>query len=106
MMTVTAIASTEIVFYSFYFIYCKFNSDLICSLLFFSFLLRSLQVPIGTDPSTLLNKRTIDRLEEADRIIVCGQQLSHAVNFTVRDLVSNWSGDPSRICICLDGRVL
>ena len=35
------------------------------------------EVPIKTDPATCLDKKLIARLDEADRVIVCGQ--SHAI---------------------------
>lgn len=61
------------------------------------------EVPIKTDPATCLDKKLIARLDEADRVIVCGQSLSHAVNFTCRDLIENWSSHPSKLHIVLDG---
>jgi len=42
------------------------------------------------DPSTQLNRSLIKRLLEADRVLVCGQALSHCVQFTTRDLLANW----------------
>lgn len=39
---------------------------------------------------TQLNRELIARLLQADRLIVCGQALSHCVQFTVRDLLDNW----------------
>lgn len=61
------------------------------------------EVPIKTDQATCLDKKLIARLEEADRVIVCGQSLSHSVNFTCRDLIENWSSHPSKLHIVLDG---
>ena len=37
------------------------------------------------------------------QVLVCGQSLSHGVNFTVRDLVKNWSKDMSKIVVLRDG---
>jgi nicotinamidase-related amidase len=44
----------------------------------------------------------IQRLEYASTLLICGQSLSHGVNFTVRDLLSRWQEDPSKICILSD----
>jgi nicotinamidase-related amidase len=42
---------------------------------------------------TGLNVRLITQLQGADKVIVCGQALSHCVNFTVRDLAESWPLD-------------
>ena len=34
---------------------------------------------------------------------MCGQSLSHSVNFTCRDLIENWTSNPSKLHIVLDG---
>jgi nicotinamidase/pyrazinamidase len=61
------------------------------------------EVPIKTDASTCLDMKTLARLESADKVILCGQSLSHSVNFTCRDIVENWKSDPSKLYIVLDG---
>jgi nicotinamidase/pyrazinamidase len=60
-------------------------------------------VPLPSDPSTYLNHKLLDELNTADQLVVCGQALSHCVNFTVRDIVSHWHSDKSRILIMQDG---
>lgn len=38
-----------------------------------------------------------------ERLLVCGQALSHCVNFTVRDIVEHWPpGETSKITILRD----
>ena len=38
------------------------------------------------------------------QLIVCGQALSHAVNFTMRDLIKHWRGDMSQLVLLEDGK--
>lgn len=45
---------------------------------------------IESDPSTHTNTELIERLKEAERVIICGEAKSHCVNYTVRDLVTHW----------------
>lgn len=48
------------------------------------------EVPLDSDPSTQMNTKMKDRLlpkQAGQRLIVCGQALSHCVNYTTRDLV-------------------
>lgn len=40
-----------------------------------------------------LNRKLIDTLLLADKVVICGQALSHCVNFTTRDLVKYWPVD-------------
>ena len=48
------------------------------------------EVPVPSDERTLLNKSLLRTLKESSQIVVCGQALSHCVNFTVRDLVESF----------------
>lgn len=50
---------------------------------------------------TQLNKGLIARLLQADRLIVCGQALSHCVQFTMRDLLENWPANRFKDVILL-----
>jgi nicotinamidase-related amidase len=61
------------------------------------------EIPIPDDPSTHLNSGLLRRLQSSKQLVVCGQALSHCVNFTVRDLVDNWRSEVSRILIMRDG---
>jgi nicotinamidase-related amidase len=47
-------------------------------------------VELPHDDSTKLNRKLLKRLLEADRVLVCGQALSHCVQFTTKDLLANW----------------
>jgi len=40
--------------------------------------------------STQLNRELIGRLLQAERVLVCGQALSHCVKSTLSDLLDNW----------------
>lgn len=60
------------------------------------------EVEIKADPSTCLNQNLLQHLNSADKLIICGQALSHCVNYTTRDIVDNWDGDKSRICVLKD----
>ncbi|KAE8895183.1 hypothetical protein PF005_g919 [Phytophthora fragariae] len=42
------------------------------------------------DPATSLNQALVDSLKLADKVVVCGEAVSHCVNYTVRDLVAAW----------------
>jgi len=57
------------------------------------------EVPIPDDPGTHLNKKLLQRLHACPQLVVCGQALSHCVNFTVRDIVDNWRGENSKIVV-------
>ncbi len=48
----------------------------------------SADVPIESDPSTQFNHDVLDRLLEADRVLICGEALSHCVKHTMHDLLS------------------
>ena len=40
--------------------------------------------------SDSLNTNLIATLRQADQVFICGEALSHCVNFTTRDLADNW----------------
>jgi nicotinamidase/pyrazinamidase len=61
------------------------------------------EVPMVDDISTHLNAKLLRRLQSARQLVVCGQALSHCVNFTVRDLIAHWRSDTSRIHLMRDG---
>lgn len=58
-----------------------------------------------TDPSTQLNTRLIQTLEECDMIIVCGEALSHCVANTLRDIIKEFSDQSyaKKVVIMEDG---
>ncbi|HEY9104766.1 hypothetical protein [Chitinimonas sp.] len=47
------------------------------------------EVPDPLDPATLPNKALLNRLAQADTIVIAGQALSHCVASTVRDLADH-----------------
>jgi nicotinamidase-related amidase len=61
------------------------------------------EVPVPSDERTLLNAALLRTLQGSGRIVVCGQALSHCVNFTVRDLVASYADGLDRISILRDG---
>ncbi|KAG9401464.1 hypothetical protein AC1031_009329 [Aphanomyces cochlioides] len=57
-------------------------------------------VELPHDPSTSLDHKLIAQLKSSSIVAVCGQALSHCVNFTVRDLVSLWP--EGRVAVLVD----
>jgi nicotinamidase/pyrazinamidase len=47
-------------------------------------------VPDPQDPSTMLNTRLIQTLEQADMIALCGEAINFCVANTVRDIANNF----------------
>jgi nicotinamidase-related amidase len=47
-------------------------------------------VPDPADPSTMLNTRLIETLEQADLIILAGEASSHCLKFTVEDIAASF----------------
>lgn len=63
------------------------------------------EVPVDSDPQTHTNKELVHLLKDAAKVLVCGQAMSHCVNYTTRDILRDW--DPrntSDIIILTDGR--
>ena len=60
-------------------------------------------VPVEGDPGTAMNEAFVEDLAGHDRILFCGQAMSHCVNFTVRDLVEARPDLAPRICVLRDG---
>jgi len=60
-------------------------------------------VEIRDDPTTYIDPILLGKLNAADRLIVCGQSLSHTVNYTMRDLLSHWKKEPSKLALLKDG---
>lgn len=64
------------------------------------------EVPVMADPSTQTNEELLAYLFQASKVVVCGQALSHCVNFTVRDIVDDWierGKDTRRLVLLTDG---
>lgn len=60
------------------------------------------EVAIFNDPTTFCNTELVNKLLDYQRIVICGQALSHCVNFTVRDLVEA-NVKNREIIVLLDG---
>ena len=56
------------------------------------------------DPRTSLNTSLLARINLADRVIVCGQALSHCVNYTLRDILKYSEVEKKSIFLLRDGR--
>jgi len=59
-------------------------------------------VPDPEDPSTQLNTRLIDTLEQADMIALSGQALSHCVASTIRDIADNFGEENVRKMVLIE----
>mmetsp|Transcript_10619 Transcript_10619/g.12775 ORF Transcript_10619/g.12775 Transcript_10619/m.12775 type:complete len:489 (+) Transcript_10619:252-1718(+) len=53
------------------------------------------------EETTGVNRALVDKLRLHDRILICGQALSHCVNYTTRDLVSEWGDKPMSALVIL-----
>jgi nicotinamidase-related amidase len=62
----------------------------------------SAEVPVPGDASTELNTALLDRLHQAKQVLICGEAKSHCVNYTMRDLLANWTKDPSQLVLLED----
>jgi len=60
------------------------------------------EVPDSQDPSTMLNTQLIDIFQEADRVLISGEALSHCVANTVRDIANNFGDDNIKKLILLE----
>lgn len=48
-----------------------------------------------------MNQGLISVLKHADKVVICGEAISHCVNYTVRDLVQVWPAERMRDLIIL-----
>jgi nicotinamidase/pyrazinamidase len=60
------------------------------------------EVPVASDPATEFNTALMEDLNSCDKLIICGQALSHCVNFTTRDIVSRWAGNKADLILLTD----
>jgi len=56
-----------------------------------------------SDPETAFNEQLMSRLRLSDRVLICGQALSHVVKYTVEDIVKSWNGNMSKLFLLEDG---
>jgi nicotinamidase-related amidase len=58
-------------------------------------------VPVSKD--TAFNEALQASLMASERLFVCGQAMSHCVNYTLRDIVAKWKEDElSKVCLLVD----
>jgi nicotinamidase/pyrazinamidase len=63
----------------------------------------ALEAEIPVSSCTLFNDKLHTSLMASDRLLVCGQAMSHCVNYTLRDIVARWpKGELDRICLLTD----
>eukprot|EP01036_Dinobryon_divergens_P030472 gene30472-39718_t len=61
------------------------------------------EVPLPADPRTGLNRKLLGHLQRASKVVVCGQALSHCVNYSTRDLLQHWAPrDPADLIVLQD----
>lgn len=53
----------------------------------------ALEADIPVSKATSFNETLMASLLQSERLIVCGQSMSHCVNYTVRDIVEHWPED-------------
>ena len=58
----------------------------------------ALEADVAVSKETAFNESFHASLLESNRLIVCGQAMSHCVNYTVRDIVDRWPKE-KRACI-------
>lgn len=59
-------------------------------------------VPDPQDPGTMLNTRLIQTLQDADRILISGEALSHCLRFTVQDIADSFGEENIKKMILLE----
>ena len=63
----------------------------------------ALEAEIPVSKSNTFNKELQMSLLASDQLLVCGQAMSHCVNYTLRDIVSRWpKEETSKICLLTD----
>ena len=63
----------------------------------------ALEADVAISKDTAFNDSFHTSLMQSDRLFVCGQAMSHCVNYTLRDVVAKWKVDEtSRICLLTD----
>jgi len=61
------------------------------------------EVPVADDPATQLNVALVDRLRQADRVLIAGEAGSHCVKATTEHIVENFAaGDLGKLVLLTD----
>mmetsp|Transcript_17760 Transcript_17760/g.33459 ORF Transcript_17760/g.33459 Transcript_17760/m.33459 type:complete len:298 (-) Transcript_17760:104-997(-) len=65
----------------------------------------ALEADVPVSEETALNTHVLESLlQGCDQLVVCGQAMSHCVNYTLRDIVAHWPKDRlSQIVLLTDG---
>jgi hypothetical protein len=61
------------------------------------------EVEDARDPMTSMNQSLLSALHGTRNVYICGQALSHTVNYTIRDLTEAWLGSAADITLLIDG---
>jgi len=64
------------------------------------------EVPINSDESTKTNQSFLTMLKQADKLLICGEALSHCVNYSTRDILASWlesNKDPASLILLENG---
>ena len=66
------------------------------------------EIPIAEDPYTQTNYELLTELKKYARVLICGQALSHCVNYTTRDILKHWvpTRKSSDLVLLLDGMTI
>jgi nicotinamidase/pyrazinamidase len=64
--------------------------------------LTTADVPVPDEPDTEIDPVLIQRLSVAKRLFICGQSLSHTINFSIKDLLQYWPHKANVITILKD----
>lgn len=65
------------------------------------------EVPIVSDPQTMVNIHLLNKLGKASKLIIGGQALSHCVKYTTEDIIKYFEAMKfplSNITLLLDGK--
>ena len=64
----------------------------------------AIEADVPVTPDTAFNTSLVESLQASDHLIVCGQAMSHCVNYTLRDIVARWPKDRlGQITLLTDG---
>ena len=66
----------------------------------------AIEADVPVTPDTAFNTTLVESLQttSSDKLIVCGQAMSHCVNYTLRDIVARWPENcRSHITLLTDG---
>jgi nicotinamidase-related amidase len=64
----------------------------------------AMEADVPVTKETSMNTALQKSIETSDQLIVCGQAMSHCVNYTLRDIIQHWPKDRiSKITLLTDG---